>query len=263
MPPSFPRRATPWRTLAALAVLLPAAVASRVFEPPFTGRAPPKAVLFDADGTLLDSLPPHIDFLHARNAELPPEHRLTLPARDDLSGCRALAAAPMEAFFRRAGFQEDAIGGLVAAYDARFGAEHPVRPFPLVRAMLMALRARGVRCAVVSSNTAANVRCGLGPDLVALLDCVLGVDDYADKAEAIPAALRQLGLAADEAVYVGDTAKDGGKAMTAAMRFAGVGYGFEDLAETAGAQGLRLDAMPCVDVSERSPRGCPHHSPAR
>ena len=45
----------------------------RLAGPPGRTEAPARplaALIFDADGTLLDSLPPHVDFCHAMNAEL-------------------------------------------------------------------------------------------------------------------------------------------------------------------------------------------------
>ena len=57
-----------------------------------------------ADGTLLDSLPRHIEFLHIMNDEL--DLGLGLPSCTDVPACREIAAAPMSNFFRRAGFPE-------------------------------------------------------------------------------------------------------------------------------------------------------------
>jgi hypothetical protein len=49
-----------------------------------------KSVVFDADGTLLDSLPPHIDFCHEMNKQF--GTKLELPSTTDLAGCRSLSA---------------------------------------------------------------------------------------------------------------------------------------------------------------------------
>ena len=68
-------------------------------------------VIFDADGTLADSLPPHIAFCHAMNEEL--DAGLQLPADDDIQQCRDLAAAPMDNFLRNAGFCEVDVGRAV------------------------------------------------------------------------------------------------------------------------------------------------------
>ena len=194
----------------------------------------PCAVLFDADGTLLDSLPPHVDFCHMMNAEL--GLKLSLPDRTDVASCRRIAAAPMANFFRAAGFPEDVIDGCVEAYEARFATECKVAPFAGVQSLLSRLASADVQCAVVSSNTAANVRAGLGPELAAYLSFIDGIDNApADKAEAIASALVRLNVDPASAVYVGDTRKDCVKATAVGVPFVGVDYGFEALANDRDA----------------------------
>ena len=186
-----------------------------------------RAVLFDADGTLLNSLPPHVDFVHTMNDEL--ELGLSLPSRDDLAASRLIAAAPMANFFRRANFPESAIAACVEAYEGRFAAECKVAPFDGVEPLLSRLSDLRVPCAVVSSNTAHNVRRGLG-DSARFLDFILGIDNApADKAEAIAVALDRLELEPVDAIYVGDTRKDFDKASAAGVAFLGVDFGFEAL----------------------------------
>ena len=187
-----------------------------------------RTVLFDADGTLLDSLPPHIDFLRTLNDEL--GTGLELPQRGDVDACRRIAAAPMANFFREAGFPDSAIEHLVANYESRFARECPVFPFPGVEQLIGQLTDEGVACAIVSSNTAVNVQYGLGPALCARLQLIMGIDNGpADKANAISAALSQMGADPASTAYVGDTRKDAMKAAEAGVRFVGVSYGFEPL----------------------------------
>jgi hypothetical protein len=113
-------------------------------------------VVFDCDGTLADSLPPHIAFLHAMNVEL--GAGLTLPAERDRRGCRELAAAPMDNFLRSAGFTEADVARCVQRYEASFAEEHPVFLFDGVPALLRRLSEGGAKLAIVSSNTSRNVR---------------------------------------------------------------------------------------------------------
>lgn len=188
----------------------------------------PRAILFDADGTLLDSLPPHVQFVRTMNEEL--GLGLPLPDPSDVVACRKITAAPMGNFFRAAGFPESTIERCVQAYETRFANECPVAPFAGVDSLLERLAANNVPTAVVSSNTEANVRTGLGPELSSRFEFIDGIDNApADKAEAIGAALRRLGVA--QATYVGDTRKDCIKATAAGCTFVGVDYGFEALRE--------------------------------
>ena len=199
-------------------------------QPPrccLTGAA--TTVLFDADGTLLESLPPHVTFCRMLNSEL--GLSLELPHPDDLEGCRRIAAAPMDNFFREAGFPESVVPECVALYEGRFATECPVRPYAGVGGLLSRLSTTGVRCGVVSSNTEKNVRTGLGRELASHLEFVDGIDNApSDKADAIDAALARMGVPAADAIYVGDTRKDAAKAAAAGVAFVGVDYGFEPLA---------------------------------
>ena len=85
-------------------------------------------LVFDADGTLIDSLPPHVQFVRAMNAEKG-FGLADLPEPDDLEGCRRVASAPMRAFFEKAGFPADALDGLVEEYRRTFATRFPVKPF--------------------------------------------------------------------------------------------------------------------------------------
>lgn len=209
-------------------------------------RPPSRIVIFDADGTLLDSLPPHIDFCHTMNEEL--NLGLMLPARTQVANCRSVAAAPMANFFRSAGFPESSIAQCVAAYEARFSSECPVLPFAGIDHLLHRLTEEDsgpIPCGIVSSNTAANVLAGLGEGLASRFAFVDGIDNApADKAEALSLALSRLGIEPAAAVYVGDTRKDWIKARAAGLQFVGVSYGFEDLAPEA------LDGAPVAHTVE-------------
>ena len=81
------------RAATTMLVLVAQATAAVRLRPPVM-KAPlgrPQAILFDADGTLLNSLPPHIDFCHKMNDELSLD--LPLPSREDIAACRRVAAA--------------------------------------------------------------------------------------------------------------------------------------------------------------------------
>jgi hypothetical protein len=96
------------RGLGLLVLLADLARLGRMAAPPMRlGHAPvmkarlarPQALLFDADGTLLDSLPPHISFCQTMNDEL--GLGLQLPNRDDIAACRRVAAAVSGRIFER------------------------------------------------------------------------------------------------------------------------------------------------------------------
>ena len=109
-------------------------------------------IVFDADGTLIDSLPPHVSFVRAMNEEK--GFGLILPEPADLEGSRSIAAAPMRAFFQKAGFPDEALDRLVEEYRMTFATRFPAKPFAGVEDLLQLLGSfPDVKLCIVSSNT--------------------------------------------------------------------------------------------------------------
>ena len=205
-----------------------------------------RAILFDADGTLLASLPAHVTFCRTLANEI--GLNLDLPSPADLIASRKIAAAPMDNFFRKAGFPEATIEDCVEAYEKRFASECPVLPYEGINSMLQTISSwPEVSCGIVSSNTAANVRHALGAELCEYFAFIDGIDNApSDKSDAIVAALERL---ADpngplEAVYVGDTEKDWLKSSAVGVPFIGVDYGFEPLGDTVQIDENALGGAP-------------------
>lgn len=204
-------------------------------------------MIFDCDGTLADSLPPHVAFCRAMNEEL--GAGLRLPETSDRDGCRRLAAAPMDNFLRRAGFAESDVETAVQRYERRFAKEFPVGLFPGISAMLRQLlqaHGQGLRLAIVSSNTSRNVRACLASDIgeqhlecppTDCFDFIWGIDNAArSKAESLTQAAAKLDLAPGQIVYIGDTEKDARCAQACGMHFIGADWGgFEDMGQLAVA----------------------------
>jgi phosphoglycolate phosphatase-like HAD superfamily hydrolase len=210
-----------------------------------------RAILFDADGTLLASLPAHVTFCQTLADEL--GLNLDLPSPADLIASRKIAAAPMDNFFRKAGFPETAIDQCVDAYEKRFASECPVLPYAGIDGMLRRLSTwPEVSCGIVSSNTAANVRHALGTDLCGRFAFIDGIDNApSDKGDAIAAALKRLAGATRgslEAVYVGDTEKDWLKSSAVGLPFIGVDYGFEPLGEMVQMDETALGGAPVAST---------------
>ena len=183
----------------------------------------PRCVLFDADGTLLNSLPAHVEFCRTLNDER--ALGLACPPRPT---SRRRAKSPARRWRNsscNAGFPDDVVPACVAEYEARFAAECPVVPYDGVDTLLRRVRDEIGAAAIVTSNTAVNVRRGLGPNLGADLE-IFGIDNGpTTKREAIALALDRLGVAApDDATYVGDTRSDFEAATACGLRFVGVDY---------------------------------------
>lgn len=88
------------------------------------------------------------------------------------------------------------------------------------------LHAQGVLVAVVSSNSEHNVRTVLGPalsGLVSRFDCGMSVFG---KASRIRAVLKRSGVAAHEAIYIGDQGTDAEASRKAGVDFGAVHWGY-------------------------------------
>lgn len=200
------------------------------------GQAPARAVLFDLDGTLVETAPEICDAVNATLAflHLPPA---TLGQVEAWIGhgtgtllLRALAHATgwPEAQVRASDLWRIAQPRFDADYERHCGSNS--RPYPHARELLEALRARGVRSALVTNKerryTEALLRrhaldglldrwiCGdtlpvRKPDPAGVLDC-----------------LQAFGVEAADALFVGDSSIDVATARNAGVRVWAVTHGY-------------------------------------
>jgi phosphoglycolate phosphatase len=187
----------------------------------------PSAVLFDLDGTLVDSflgIAATVDAVLAGRGAAPCD-RATL---------RGLIGAPLEVIFAALvpGLPPEGAGEHVAEYLRRFP-DLGVPASPLFAGILPALdacRAAGLRLAVVTTKRTRVARAVLDAcDVAAYFDAVVGADAAPrPKPDPAPAhvALARLGVAPGAATVVGDTEFDVGMALAAGCRVVGAGWGY-------------------------------------
>lgn len=212
------------------------------------------AVLFDLDGTLVDSLADIGDSMNAVLAELGlPTHAPEVYRVLVGDGARALAqrALPPDA----QGRLEDVLARYKAHYDA-----HPVvksRPYPGIVSMLDALVARGVPLAVVTNKPhelAVEIVPRLLPSVrfAAVLGQKDGLPHKPDPAGPLSIA-RELGIDPARALFVGDTDTDMKTAVRAGMVPVGVLWGFRGEAELRahGARHVVRSPLEIVAIAER------------
>ncbi len=212
-----------------------------------------RAVIFDLDGTLLDSLE---DLADSMNAVL---LRSGLPTHP-LDAYRYFVGEGIEMLVRRAVPEPERTPERLALHAAAMRAEYEIRsvvktrPYPGVPGLLDALQSREVPTAILSNKPhEATV------DVVARLlgrwsfRAVLGARPSAPKKPDPAGALEiaaGLGVPPGEILYLGDTATDMRTARAAAMKAVGALWGFRtaDELREAGAEFLARNPADLLDL---------------
>lgn len=207
-----------------------------------------KAVLFDMDGTLLDTL---ADMAAAVNHILS-VHGYPLRTVEEV---RAFVGNGARKLMERAlppDVTGDAFEALLEEYRQWYEAHACVKtaPYPGVPAVLAALHRDGVRCAVVSNKPDGATR-----ELAARFFPGLPAFGQQDGIPAKPApdmvyhALAELGVEASAAAYVGDSEVDVALARNAGLPLVAVSWGFRgrEALEEAGAALVVDDAATLLE----------------
>jgi len=164
-------------------------------------------VLFDLDGTLIDSVRLILDSYH---------HTLAvhgIPARSDAHWLAGLGT-PLRVQFREWSSDPAQLDAMILTYREYNYAHHDdrVRPYPGVPGMMGQLRSRGIRTGLVTSKNREGAWRGLRVSgLDDAVDVVVGADDVTEPKphpEPVQRALQVLGAAPDAAVFVGDSVHD-------------------------------------------------------
>ena len=166
----------------------------------------PRVVLFDLDGTLIDSVPLIVSSMQYAFAG----H----PNAPGVAEWVALIGTPLDAMIRRWAGDEADVQRVKDRYKAHQWANHDamVRAFPGVPALLDALTGRGVRMAVVTSKLEASARRSL--DFVGLsghFEFLVGLEaTERHKPDPAPVlyAVERLATRIEDAAFVGDSPHD-------------------------------------------------------
>lgn len=209
-----------------------------------------RAVLFDLDGTLLDTLEDLADSVNAvlRRSGFP-VHPVEAYRYFVGDGARVLMARVLPEANRDDATIARCLEGFVAEYANHWNIK--TRPYPGIDALLDGLDRRGVRKAVLSNKPHdATVRCVRELLIEWEFDVVLGQQEGRPRKPEPEGALlvaRELGVQPEEVLYLGDTATDMHTAVAAGMIPVGALWGFRTEDELVGS-GARMLAGSPVEV---------------
>ena len=190
---------------------------------------PYQTAVFDLDGTLLDTLE---DLYLATNAALE-RHSLPRRSRDEV---RLFVGNGVEMLIRRAvpaGTDEETILAVLADFKTTYAAicEDHTRPYDGIPDMLAALRERRIRVAVVSNKFDAATKKLCEKYFGDLVEVAIGERAGVRKKPApdtVYEALKELGVTAEGAVYIGDSDVDIQTARNCGMPCISVTWGLRD-----------------------------------
>lgn len=186
-----------------------------------------KAVLFDMDGTVLDTLG---DLAAAVNHTL---REFSMPERSITEVAAALSngAAYLIAHTVPDGTPKELTDKVLAAYAPYYDAHCDILtgPYDGIVPLMEKLRERGVKLAVISNKQDTAVKPLAEKYFPGLLEIAVGESAEVRRKpnpDAVLAALRHIGVEREDAIYVGDTEVDLQTARNAGMECASVDWGF-------------------------------------
>lgn len=203
------------------------------------------SVLFDLDGTLLDTLG---DLTAAMNRTLT-RHGLPERTRQQMRAALGNGARRLMELSVPAGTDGALLETLLAEYNADYAAHCRIEtaPYPGVDALLRQLHAQGRKLAIVSNKPDEAVRALRAEFFADTVPIAVGEKTGIRRKPApgtLLTAMAQLGAERSSTVYVGDSEVDIATARAAGLPCISVLWGFRDrdLLEQAGAQQFAADA---------------------
>lgn len=179
----------------------------------------PDLYIFDFDGTLADSAA----WFRSILPDIARRFGFRCPDSDELEALRHKPPREVMRILNIPGWKLVFIAVHVRKRAAREG------HFPIFEGMpetLEAIKAKGAKIAIVSSNAEASVRRALGPELSAKVDAFSCGAGMFGKARHFRDVLSKLGVPAERALAVGDEIRDIDAAREVGLKTAAVGWGF-------------------------------------
>ena len=200
-----------------------------------------KAVLFDMDGTVLDTLSDLTDAMNhtLREFGMPEITRERAAAALGNGAARYLAGAVPE------GTPEELQREMLSVYAPWYDAHCQIKtaPYRGIPELLARLKAAGVGLAVISNKQDTAVRQLAAEHFAGLMDFAVGESAAVRRKpnpDAVLSAMRELGAERAECIYVGDTEVDLATAVNAGIDCAAVTWGFRTREQLITAGATRL-----------------------
>ncbi len=188
------------------------------------------AVIFDLDGTLLDTLD---DLWAAVNAALK-KFSLPLRSREEVRGF--VGNGIVKLIRRSVGqVEKETFDGVLAEFKRYYGehCEDSTKPYEGIIELLKALKAKGIRTAVVSNKADFAVKKLAKGYFEGLLEYAVGENEEAGirkkpAPDSLLAVMQSMGAGTDSTVYIGDSEVDIQTAKNAGVDCISVTWGFKD-----------------------------------
>ena len=200
-----------------------------------------QAVLFDMDGTVLDTLDDLCDSINHSLAEF----SLPQVSREHVRQCLGNGAAFLVSHSIPAGSSPELEADVLAFYKPWYDAHCLIKtaPYEGILPMMRSLKEHGLRLAIISNKPDRAVQELSDAFFPGLLELSVGESPSVRRKPApdtVLTAASQIGLSVDQCVYVGDSEVDLQTARNAGMDCISVTWGFRDEAQLieAGASVL-------------------------
>lgn len=211
-----------------------------------------QVVALDWDGTLVDSVPYKI----AQNRALSQEFGKNLTTEEVRQEWNASQGFP-DLLYRLTGSRD--MDAVMAVVKRDYGnPAYAKRNFAFAKSALTALRAEGLKIAIVTNATREILEMDareLGFDLARDFDHTQTVDEWEYKkpdGRVLHPLIKKFGIAACELLYVGDELKDYYTAVDAGSNFTGVTTGMTSAQEFANEGAAYVDSLESVAVALRT-----------
>lgn len=207
---------------------------------------PIKLVIFDFDGTLSDSG----DWFLSVVDDVARMFRFRTVKPEDLDMLRHRSSREVIEYLGISRWKLPFLAWYVRRLVGRNVGQ--INLFPGTPNLLAQLKATGVRLALVTSNSEDNARRILGPENADLIEYFAGGSSLFGKAPKFRKLLRRLGVAANEALAIGDETRDVDAAREVGMRAGSVlwGYNSEEMLTKLKPDALFREPQDILDYVE-------------